>query len=413
MGAIDDEPEGLEGVLLGRRYLVGKELGRGAMAVVHAAEDRVLKRDVAIKMIRGDALDDASTPARLRREARAVSGLHHKHVITFHDIGDYKGRAFIVMERLRGRTLTDERARCHRLDARRVATIGAQIASALAAIHDSGIIHRDLKPDNVFLIDHDGDFVKLFDFSVAKVPDEIADGHVTAAGAVFGTPHYMSPEQSIGDPVTTACDLYALGAVLFELLAGRPPFAAKNVIQLLTQQSTTDAPDVRTFEPDAPPALASLLAQLLAREPKARPASARDVEESLRAIASSLELQDVVPPPVPKRPPRKLMAEADRTLARDPGVDLGGVRAPSAVYRSLNVVDAPADVSVEDAVRGGTPVARPPNRATRRPPPVARAVEPSPRTTQPVVIGAHRTRALRRTEPRWVPGPPPDDKDTP
>ncbi len=271
------------GVVLGGRYKIGQELGRGAMALVFSAEDAMLKREVAIKITRTETLDDPTTPARMRREARTVGGLRHPHLITFHDFGEHLGRMYIVMERLHGLSLRAELDRSGRLEPRRAARIAGQVSGALGAAHDVGVIHRDLKPDNVFLVEGADDFAKLLDFSVAKVPEALSTGRITATGAVFGTPHYIAPEQAIGDPVSPRSDLYSLGVLLFEMIAGRPPFQCKNVIQLLTEQSTRDAPDVRTLAPDAPESLAHLLAVLLARSPADRPSSARDVEFLLRA----------------------------------------------------------------------------------------------------------------------------------
>ncbi len=271
------------GVVLGGRYKIGQELGRGAMALVFAAEDAKLKREVAIKITRTETLDDPTTPARMRREARTVGGLRHQHLITFHDFGEHLGRLYIVMERLYGLSLRAELDRVGRIAPRRAARIAGQVAGALAAAHDVGVIHRDLKPDNVFLIEGAEDFAKLLDFSVAKVPESLSTGRISATGAIFGTPHYIAPEQAIGDPVSPRSDLYSLGVLLFEMIAGRPPFQCKNVIQLLTEQLTRDAPDVRTLAPETPEGLAQLLAALLARSPADRPLSSRDVEFLLRA----------------------------------------------------------------------------------------------------------------------------------
>ena len=369
------------GTMISGRYELGEPIGRGGMAVVYAANDRMLKREVAVKLVHPEALDDPSTPTRVRREARAVGGLHHPHLITFHDVGEHEGRPYIVMERLRGRSLAEERDRCKRLDAVRAARIGAQIAGALVVAHAADIIHRDLKPDNVFLVDRGGgDFVKLLDFSVAKLPDAMTDGSITSNGAVFGTPAYMPPEQAVGDPVSAASDLYSLGAVLFEIIAGRPPFQAKNVIQLLTLQSSDVAPDLRSFEGDAPAEMAELVARMLERDPKRRPENAGKVETILSAVAERLEREGVAPPPLPVgRPrPRKRMPSAGVTQAGNQGgnddPDGSGVHAPSAVYREVKLDGC---VATSRTFRNTQPRALPVVRG------------PDPR--------AHRTDELRRT----------------
>jgi tRNA A-37 threonylcarbamoyl transferase component Bud32 len=369
------------GTTLAGRYEVGEELGRGAMAIVFAAHDRMLKRPVAIKIVRHEALEDPSAPLRLRREARAVGGLRHRHIITFHDVGEHEGRVFIVMERLRGRTLGDERKRCERLDALRVARIGAQIADALATAHAADIVHRDLKPDNVFVLDQSPDFIKLLDFSVAKLPATMVEGQITSTGAVFGTPNYMAPEQAIGDPVSARSDLYALGTVLFELYAGRPPYQAKNVIQLLTLQSTQDAPDLRSFEGDAPPELAALVAHLLQRRADDRPETAYAVEQSLRSIIERSEREGVAPPPVPRA--RRRIEGADKTqqgAARDGGGPVA-VQAPSALFRAVHLGDAArAGEGADDDAPAEKAKLRHTQPATRR---AASGVTPSPTASRP------------------------------
>jgi serine/threonine protein kinase len=358
------------------------------MAVVFAAFDRVLKRHVAIKIVRHEALDDPDAPMRLRREARAVGGLRHPNIITFHDVGEHDGRVFIIMERLRGRTLGDERKRCQRIDALRVARIGAQIADALSAAHAVDIIHRDLKPDNVFLIDRAPDFVKLLDFSVAKLPSSLVDGQITSTGAVFGTPNYMPPEQAIGDPVSPRSDLYALGSLLFELCSGKPPYQAKSVIQLLTLQSTEDAPDLRSAEGDAPPELADLVAHLLQRVPANRPSSAAEVERILRSIAERIEREGLAPPPMPR--PRRRIEDAEKTqqgAAHDPGSPVA-VRAPGAVFRAVHL-------GADDA----------PERSHRQTQPATRRAPASAKVVGVVVAAASSIEAAKPAIEHAVPRP--------
>ena len=339
--AIDDARIGQ---VFAGRYEIVRRLGTGGMAVVYAGLDRMLQREVALKILKPQVMDDPNAVERLRREARAAGQLHHRHIITFHDVGTSDGTVFIVMELLRGLTLSAERRRCQRLAAARVARIGAQIASALRVVHGAGIIHRDLKPDNVFLIEHAvDDFCKLLDFSIAKLPATLIDGRITQTGTVHGTPHYMPPEQAIGDPVSPASDVYSLGAVLFELLVGRAPFHANNVVELLTVQSTEDAPRVRTLEPDCPRALDDLIARMLARQPHERPATAEMVDQELRTIADLCQSKGGEPPPLP----RKRMPAADRTAksnAYEPE-DTGGDRPTGPM--SVPEVLAP------EAVQGG------------------------------------------------------------
>ncbi|MCO4763699.1 MAG: protein kinase [Myxococcales bacterium] len=304
------------GQVFAERYEIIRRIGTGGMAVVYGGRDRMLQRDVAIKILKPAVMDDPSAVERLRREARAAGQLHHRHIITFHDVGMGEGAVFIVMELLRGRTLAAERRRCQRLDSARVARIGAQVASALRVVHAAGIIHRDLKPDNIFLLEHAGDdFSKLLDFSIAKLPATLVDGRITQTGTVHGTPQYMPPEQAIGDPVSPASDIYALGAVLFEMIVGKAPFHATNVLELLAVQSTEDAPRVRTLEPDCPEALETLIAQMLARQPHQRPVSAEAVEQALAEIVAECLEKGTEPPPLPHG--KKKLADAAKTARND------------------------------------------------------------------------------------------------
>lgn len=370
------------------RYVIDRRLGQGGMAVVYAAHDRNLQRDVAVKILRPDVVDSERAAQRLKREARAVGRLHHRHIITFHDVGMADDHIFIVMEQLTGRTLAEERRTLGRLPFQRACAICAQVAEALRVVHDAGIVHRDLKPDNVFLVDRRGaDFCKLLDFSIAKLPTTMVDGQITVTGTVFGTPHYMSPEQAMGDPVSAATDLYALGAILFELVTGRTPFVANNPVELVTQQGLRPAPRARDLHPRLPAELDALIASMLEKSPRDRPASARDAALALVA-ASKLRLddpppptEDEIPPPPPRRPPRKL---PDATLRGSDGSQaVAVVSSPSAVFTAVTQDDL--------AARHKPPVKPPPKPVAPDP------SDPYQRETQPTTL--RPAKPFGRTQP--------------
>jgi len=351
------------GQVFADRYEIVRRIGTGGMAVVYAGIDRMLMRDVALKILKPQVMDDPYAVERLRREARAAGQLHHRHIITFHDVGSCDGTVFIVMELLRGRTLAAERRRCRRLPAARVVRIGMQVASALRVVHEAGIVHRDLKPDNVFLLEHaTDDFCKLLDFSIAKLPSTLAAGRITQSGAVHGTPHYMPPEQAVGDPVSPASDIYSLGAVLFELLVGRAPFQAASAVELLTVQSTEDAPRVRFFEPDVPEALDELVASMLSRSSHQRPATAERLYDALLVIAEQCEKNRGEPP----RLQRKRIAAADQTLQSAPfQLPIEESERPTTLMDAIKI-RAPS-ASQSPATEVVVTALRPKSRAVQRP----------------------------------------------
>jgi predicted ATPase len=264
--------------LVAGRYRLERHVAAGAMGDVHLARDLQLDRPVAIKFLRHASREARDDRARFVAEARTAARLDHPNVATVHDVGeDDDGRLFIAMAYYPGETLRERISR-GKLSAEESARIGAEIAGALAAAHGAGIVHRDVKPANV-LFDATG-AVRLADFGIAK----LADGDLTAAGAILGTVAYMSPEQARGDAVEGASDLWSLGVVLFEMLTSWRPFidqAPYAMLRALIEQEPAPLPD----DVDIPSGLRSLVAALLEKDPAQRLRDAADVARLLRRVA--------------------------------------------------------------------------------------------------------------------------------
>ena len=277
--------------LLGRtvadgRYQVLALLGVGGMGTVYRALQHPLERQVALKLIHRELAMKENIVARFEREMRMTASIEHPHTVRVYDFGRIDGQPFLAMEYLAGRSLRAVLDTAGAMPVDRLAAIGLQIAKALRAAHQAGIVHRDLKPDNVLLVDGYGerDFVKVLDFGIAR-PLEPEPGFQTVAGAIVGTPAYMSPEQVTGAAIDTRSDLYALGVMLFEMATGAPPFAGSTTA-LLVAQAQQAPPSLDGFNA-IPAAIRALIARLLEKDPAARPGTADAVIDALGPFAAS------------------------------------------------------------------------------------------------------------------------------
>jgi serine/threonine protein kinase len=258
------------------RFRIEREIGTGGMGTVYLATHLGLERPVAVKIIKREFAADADIADRFLREARTMAKLHHPHAAMIFDAGHLPdGRHFIVMEFVEGETLSQLLAREGRFPASRAVDIATQICDVLEEAHRLGIIHRDLKPSNILLGKRG---VCVLDFGVAKVLASSAESTATHAstgsGQLIGTPRYMSPEQCLGQRVGARSDLYSLGVLLYEMLAGRPPFVDPLQSALLVKQATTAPPPLPRLRQDIPRSLALAVHSLLAKRPEDRPRTA-------------------------------------------------------------------------------------------------------------------------------------------
>ena len=310
------------------RYAIERKLGEGGMGVVYAARDDRLGRTIALKMLSAPSSDDTSRQ-RLWREARAAASVNHPNICQIYEIGEDGGAWFIAMELLEGEPLS-ERLRRGPLGVPEAMPIGLGILAALSALHARGIVHRDLKPSNAFLTAHG---VKLLDFGLARPGfDQKADvaSGLTRTGMVLGTPRYMAPEQVSGGAVDARTDLFAAGAILFEMLAGRPAFAGDTLLEVLHATKYEQPPALAGSAAVA--AVDRVIRRAMAKRPDERPASADAMADELRAIhgVESGATAAVA------RTLTRLVVLPFRVLRPDPDTDFLAFSLPDAIATSLS-----------------------------------------------------------------------------
>ncbi len=385
-----------EGTLLEGAYRVGERIGRGGMGAVYRAEHVTLGRQFAVKVVGAEARIQPAYVKRLVQEARTASSIEHENIIDVTHLGTdpETGLVFVVMELLRGEDLRGRMLRRREegsdpwLPDDEVRRIAPQILGALAAAHAAGIVHRDLKPENVFLATRtDRQVVKVLDFGMSKVAVDDEGVRLTKTGQIIGTPLYMAPEQSRdGALVDARADVYSLGVMLYELLAGDVPFPSETVYHCILAHATMEPPPLEERRPDLPAAVVALIHRCLEKDPERRPADGAELLSAWKAAwtADAPLAIEPVAPSATETVPTEVVAPAKAPA-------WGWIVAAAALVVGLGGWAWSASRTPEAA-----PVADPPTAAVEAP--AAPAVEPEARTEAPA--------AEAPTEPPAEPTPP-------
>ncbi|MDT0268643.1 serine/threonine-protein kinase [Streptomyces sp. DSM 44915] len=304
------------GKLIADRYELTGRLGRGGMGEVWAARDRVLHREVALKLLDLDGIAHADLPRRFEREAVAAAQIVHPNVAALYDRGIHDDVLFLVMEKVDGQTLTARLRAESPFPLTRALAVASGVCAALEAAHRAQVIHYDIKPHNVILTG-DG-LVKVIDFGIAGFVQAAFTVARSSQLAPAGTPEFGAPEQFRTERGDERSDLYALGGMLFAMLAGRPPFTGHNSIAVVRRKLDEEAPPLDAFRSGLPPEVTTLVAELLARDPDRRPQSARLVQQRLQALLASCAVADAPTAAVPPTPPTRPLDDVTRRVPRPP-----------------------------------------------------------------------------------------------
>ena len=287
------------GRVVDKRYRVLGKIGSGGMGLVYRVEHVQLGKIAAMKVLHAETASVAEAVKRFRLEATAVSRLNHPNIVHTFDFGQWEGSLYLVMEYLKGDDLATVLKREGPLPFVRTARLFVQICSALTEAHESGIIHRDLKPENIFVIcRRDGtEHAKVLDFGLAKLRERSDLGEITSGGQVIGTPYYMSPEQVRSEALDVRTDIYSLGATLYRVLTGTPPFQAATPVGVLTKHLTDDLEPPRTRAPELglPIEADAIVTRAMARDRANRYASAQEVERDLSAALRAADIEGRLP----------------------------------------------------------------------------------------------------------------------
>lgn len=354
--------------LIANRYLLISNIGQGGMADVYKAIDTILNREVAVKVLRGELSHDPMTLLRFQREASAASKLSHPNVVDVYDVGESDGRHYIVMEYVRGRTLKQLIAQRGALNLDEAIDIMMQLTSAISLAHEKHIIHRDIKPQNI-LVKDDGT-VKITDFGIAIAHDSI---QLTQNHTVMGSAHYLAPETTKGEALTSAVDIYALGIVFYELLSGKVPFNGTNPTEIAVKHLREKMPYIRDFNPTIPQSVENVILKATAKRVDQRYQSVDEMIDDLAhcrlaeyANVDRLELDDDpvfavkvqdghlhVETNQPKKKHRTVIAAAIASLAAVI-ILLSAVLTASGVISMDHLLGTPipqvVDLSVQDAI---------------------------------------------------------------
>lgn len=373
------------GATVDGRYLVEKVLGEGGMGIVYRCRHTIIDKLVAMKVLRADMARNEEVTERFLNEARSASSIGNPHIIDISDFGRLPdGATYFIMEFLDGRPLSDVLGKEKHLPAERLLPIAIQLAEGLGAAHEGGIIHRDLKPDNIFLLRRGSqtDFVKILDFGIAKATS--TGSKLTQAGQVFGTPHYMSPEQAAGTTVDHRSDIYSVGVILYELSTGKLPFDAENFMAILTQHMYKAPPafaEVPNAPENVPAELELVVLKCLEKDPGQRYQSMADLALDLGRLA-----QGILPEAATSRRSRLSIMElegaeadllAEKQSKRSPvmlGLVLGGLLAVGFLgVRALSPKPEPKTALIPIAAPTAAQVEQAPQKTTQ---PIAIAVSP-------------------------------------
>ena len=317
------------------RYEIIKTIGEGGMANVYLANDTILERNVAIKVLRGDLSNDEKFIRRFKREALSVSNLSHPNIVEVYDVGEEEGNYYIVMEYIDGKTLKQQLQKRGALTLTEVLDIMTQLADGLSHAHEAYIIHRDIKPQNIMI--QDNGLIKITDFGIATA---INSTQLTQTNSVMGSVHYLPPEQASGKGSTIKSDIYSLGILMYELLAGSVPFKGDNAVEIALKHMKEKVPSIRKQNPTIPQSVENIIIKATAKNPKNRYESVRDMYADLGTAMdrqnekrlvyeypeNDLEETKVIPTvskepkvPVVDKPAEKIEEELDNSFVEERG----------------------------------------------------------------------------------------------